>query len=81
MRRFGWGATNRPLLKRPGGGYGRLSHGAPGPLQDVTPSEEIVPEMFLENSEEPLVQTRYASDFTNNPYADRADTIIDLNRD
>jgi hypothetical protein len=79
MRRFGWGATNRPLLKRPGAGYGRSANGAPGPMQDVQPREEIVPEMFTENTESPVIRTTYATDFRGNTKTqERGETTIDL---
>lgn len=74
MRRFRWGATNRPLLKRPGSGYGRMSYGAPGPTQEVEPRQDIVPEMFTENSENPVVRTTFARDF-------ETKTTIDLTSD
>ncbi len=78
MRRFNFGATNRPALKRPGSPFGQLTYGAPGPCKEVEPREEIVPEMFLENSEKPKVRTTYVADFNIPSRRVEAETTIDL---
>ena len=51
MRRFRNGATQRPVFKRPGIAYGQYCSGAPGPTRQIKPCLDIVPEMFIENSE------------------------------
>lgn len=59
MRRFRNGATQRPIFKRPGVAYGQYCYGAPGPTREVEPRKDMVPEMFTENSEQPLQQTYF----------------------
>ncbi len=59
MRRFRNGATQRPVFKRPGIAYGQYCSGAPGPTRQIKPCLDIVPEMFIENSEQPLQQTYF----------------------
>lgn len=83
MRRFGFGATNRPGFNRPGVAYGQFSNGAPKPVKRIKPREEIVPEMFTENSECPIARTTFAEDFIRerNLNRDSAQTTIDLTSD
>lgn len=59
MRRFRNGATQRPIFKRPGVIYGQYSYGPPRPTRDVEARTDMVPEMFIENSEQPLQQTYF----------------------
>lgn len=46
MRRNAFGATNRPLLARPGNGYGRPTRRCPGPMYDVVPAPSPDPRQF-----------------------------------
>lgn len=78
MRRFRQGATNGPSLPRPGAGYGKLCFGAPGPLQDVDPREELIPEHF--SGEVTPGTPAHATDFTRATKEQDAqgNTVIDL---
>ena len=39
--------------------YGQYSYGPPRPTRDVEARTDMVPEMFIENSEQPLQQTYF----------------------
>jgi hypothetical protein len=88
MRRFRNGATQRPIFNRPGVAYGQYCYGAPGPTREVEHRRTIVPEMFIENSEQPLQQTYFIDDHvysgknvkSNKPQDNniKSKTIIDL---
>lgn len=76
MRRFRQGATKGPSLNRPGAGYGRICFGAPGPTQEIEPREELVPDLFTQESKPESVSN--ADDFASH-HSD-GDTIIDLTK-
>ena len=87
MRRFNYGATQRPTYNRPGVPFGQYGYGAPGPTREVKLAAPIVPEMFLENTAEPLQKTYFVDSHqtsnggeTNAPQLQdlKAKTIIDL---
>lgn len=78
MRRFRQGASKGPGLLRPGAGYGRLCFGAPGPMEEVEPREELVPEMFT--GEVSGVSKPTAQNFKKLKNS-QGDTIIDLTND
>ena len=88
MRRFGYkGAAQRPMYNRPSVPFGQYSFGAPGPTREVELCGPIVPEMFLENTGDPLQKTYFVDTHhsqnggeTNAPQLQdvKAKTVIDL---
>lgn len=87
MRRFRNGATQRPIFKRPGVAYGQYCYGAPGPTREIEQRAAIVPEMFIENSEQPVQQTYFVDEHVHSGKTGQANspenngnskTIIDL---
>lgn len=79
MKRFCFGAANRPGFKRPGVPYGQLASGAPRPERDVELLGELVPEMFTENTPTPTVRTTPIRDLV--PGRQVGQTTIDLTSD
>lgn len=75
MRRFRRGATKSPTNSRPGAGYGRICFGAPRPMQDVEPLDELVPELF---TGEKILRTTQLFDYENIESEEYVNNVIDL---